>query len=608
MKKSRFIGRTAAAALAITLTLSAVQPFNVNVFAAGNLTSSYDMSALAVSQGESYVTFEFTEEQDITATGFSGNAVSIASGNISANDTSNVGNKIKLDKGTTVKTLDSIITSGVVHFETAFLTTATSKASLFMRILNSEGEPMIDIAQYGSSNLNLYIDKQTSGAEGAMAGRFAGLPVKQWAKAEIDIDLDASKTEGHLVFDVVVYVTDSYESGVWTKFAEYDENIYLSSLTAPTTTGAASTKAAVFNVASIELYNAGGTNYYDDMFFEAIGEGTTKQLKSLEMVSLPEKTVYNVGDTFNEAGMELVGTYLYTFADGSTKEEKSVITKYEVEFDSSTPGVKKTIKITAEGQSVNLGVIVLHNPMLDYIEAELVSFINNKLVTLEDDNSIRLNKRQIKLPYESEDGAKLSWSVSALNASITDRILTVEPSAEKETEVILTVTAETENQDGGKVVLSKEIKLVVPKSTTADANAFAFDTDEKINLSLKAMFDRGFFKGQERLSSVENVLSNRDQFINTEEIAAILVNMFEVDTTYTKTVISREDVEYDAWYTDYVIAAFQLSLETKTSRVEKRIYGIGKKLTKEDVLYMVSRIVAVDQTTLPDNYAEKMFE
>lgn len=605
MKKSRFIGRVAAVTLAAATSLTMLKPYCMTAFAAA-LTSSLTLTA---SNNNSYVTFEFTEETDIAATGFDGSAVIIESGSISANDTSNVGNKIKLNKGTTVKTLDSIITSGIVHFETAFLTTATSKASLFMRILNSEGEPMIDIAQYGSSNLNLYIDKQTSGAEGAMAGRFAGLPVKKWAKAKIDIDLDASKAAGHLVFDVAVYVTDSYESGNWTKFAEYDESIYLNSTTAPTTTGAASTIATVFDVASIELYNAGGTNYYDDMFFEAIGEGTTKQLKSLEIVSMPEKTKYNVGDTFNETGMELAGTYLYTFADGSTKEEKTIITNYDVEFDSSTPGEKKTIKITAQGQSVNIEVTVLHNPMLDYIEAELVSFINNKLVTLEDDNSITLNKRQIKLPIESEDGAKLSWAVSASNASITDRILTVEPSSAEETVVMLTVTAEMEGEDGRAIILSKDIKLVVPKSTTtADANIFAFDTDEKISTGLKAMFDRGFLKGQERLNSVASVLSNRDQLINTEEMAAILVNMFEVDTTYTKTVISREDIDYNAWYAEYVIAAFQLSLETKTSRVEKRIYGIGQKLTKEDVLYMVSRIVAVDQTTLPDNYAEKMFE
>ncbi len=592
MKKSRFIGRMAAAAiLAATFTLQ--QPYNVTVFAAEN---------------SSYVTFEFKEEQDIAATGFSGNIVSIVSGSISATDTSNTGNKIKLNQGTTVKTLDSVITSGVVHFETAFLTTATSKASLFMRILNSEGEPMIDIAQYGSSNLNLYIDRNTSGSDGAMAARFMGLPVNHWAKAEVDIDLDASKTAGHLVFDVTVYTTDSYESGVWTKFAEYDESIYLDSTTAKSETGAASTKATMFDVAAIELHNAGGTNYYDDMFFEAMGEGSSKKLSTMELVSTPEKLEYNVGDNLNEDGMVIEGTYVYTFADGRTKEEKRVITNYEIDFDSSKEGFSVPVTIRADGQSVSFMVEVIHNPILDYIEAELVSYINNKLVTLEDDNSITLNKRQIKLPIESEDGVKLSWAVKAPNASISDRILTVEPSTEKETEVSLTVTAETTNLDGDKVVFSKEIKLVVPKATLAGSKAFAFDTDENINIGLKAMFDRGFFKGQERLDSVENVLNNRNQFINTEEVAAILVNMFEVDTTYTKTVISREDVKYDAWYTDYVIAAFQLSLETKTSRVEKKIYGIGKRLTEADILYMVSRIVAVDQTTLPDDYAEQMFK
>jgi len=564
-----------------------------------------------VKAADAYTSFEYSEEKSIGATGFDGNKVSIVGGAISANDTSNTGNKIKLEKGISVKKLDSVITSGKVHFETVFLTTATSKASLFMRLLNSEGEPMIDIAQYGSSNLNLYIDKKTEGNEGAMADRFKGLPVKQWAKAEVDIDLDETKTAGHLVFDVVVWTTDNYASDVWTKFAEYDENIYLKSTTAPTTTGAASTKATVFDIAAIELYNAGGTNYYDDMLFEAIGEGAIRKLSKLELVSAPFKLEYNVGDSLNESGLELKGTYIYTFVDGSTKEDVRTITKYEVEFDSSKEGKRIPVTITAEGQSVSFDVEVKHNTILDYIEAELVSFVNNKMVILEDDNSITINKRQIKLPAESEDGVRLSWSVSNIsksNVSIKDRILTVEPSSEKETEVILAVTALAENSDGDKVEFSKDIKLVVPKATGETVKEFSFDSEENINIGLKAMYDRGFFEGQERLASIENVLKFKEQFITTEELAAILVNMFEIDTTYTKTVINRGDVEYDKWYTDYVVAAFQLSLETKSSRVERKIYGIGKTLTKDDVAYMVSRIAAIDQTTLLDDYATKMFE
>lgn len=467
---------------------------------------------------------------------------------------------------------------------------------------------MIDIAQYGSSNLNLYIDRQTSGNEGAMAARFKGLTVKQWVKAEVDIDLDASKTEGHLVFDVVVYTTDSYESGLWKKFAEYDETVYLNSTTAKTTTGAASTKATVFDVASIELYNAGGTNYYDDMFFETIGGGTVKTLTKLELVSAPLKTEYNVGDSFNDTGMELVGTYVYTFADGSTKEEKQVITKYEVDFDNEREGKQVPVTIKVDGKSVSFFAEVRHNPILDYIEADLVSFIDNKLVVLEDDNSILINKRQIKLPVKSEDDVKLSWAVKTGNADIAGNILTIEPSQDKETEVILTVTAETKNYEGSRVVFNKDIRLVIPKANTVKNEKISFDTEENINVGLKAMYDRGLFKGQEKLASVSAVLSNREQFITAEELAAILVNMFEVDTTYTKTVINREDVAYDKWYTDYVIAAFQLSLEPKTSRIEKKLYGIGRRLTREDILYMVSRIAAVDQTTLPVDYAEQMFK
>lgn len=593
MKKYRFTGKKIIAAACLTAAfVLAAEPCTTNVYAADG----------------KYMSFRYTEEKEIAATGFAGNNISIVSGTISANDTSNVGSKIKLDKGTAVKKLDSIVSAGMVHFETVFLTTATSKASLFLRILNSEGEPMIDIAQYGSSNLNLYIDRQTSGDEGAMAARFKGLTVKQWVKAEVDIDLDASKTEGHLVFDVVVYTTDSYESGLWKKFAEYDETVYLNSTTAKTTTGAASTKATVFDVASIELYNAGGTNYYDDMFFETVGGGTVKTLAKLELISAPLKTEYNVGDSFNDTGMELVGTYVYTFADGSTKEEKQVITKYEVDFDNGREGKQVPITIKVDGKSVSFFAEVCHNPILDYIEADLVSFIDNKLVVLEDDNSILINKRQIKLPVKSEDDVKLSWAVKTGSADVEGNILTIEPSQDKETEVILTVTAETKNYEGSKVVFNKDIRLIVPNANTVKKEKISFDTEENIKVGLKAMYDRGLFKGQEKLASVSAVLSNREQFITAEELAAILVNMFEVDTTYTKTVIDREDVAYDKWYTDYVIAAFQLSLEPKTSRIEKKLYGIGCRLTREDVLYMVSRIAAVDQTTLPVDYAEQMFK
>lgn len=593
MKKYRFTGKKIiAAACLIAVFVLAAEPCTTSVYA----------------EGSKYMSFRYTEETEIAATGFAGNNISIISGTISANDTSNVGSKIKLDKGTAVKKLDCIVSSGMVHFETVFLTTATSKASLFLRILNSEGEPMIDIAQYGSSNLNLYIDRQTSGNEGAMAARFKGLAVKQWVKAEIDIDLDASKTEGHLVFDVAVYTTDSYESGLWKKFAEYDETVYLDSTTAKTSTGAASSKATVFDVASIELYNAGGTNYYDDMFFETIGEGTVKELVKLELISEPVKTKYNIGDSFNDTGMELVGTYVYTFADGSTKEEKQIITKYDVDFDNGSEGKQVPITITVDGKSVSFAAEVSHNPILDYIEADLVSFIDNKLVVLEDDNSILINKRQIKLPAISEDDVKLSWAVKTGSADIAGSILTIEPSQDKETEVILTVTAETKNDEDSKVVFNKDIRLIVPKANTVKNEKFSFDTEENINVGLKAMYDRGLFKGQEKLASVSAVLSNREQLITTEELAAILVNMFEVDISYTKTVINREDVAYDKWYTDYVIAAFQLSLEPQISRVEKKLYGIGCRLTKEDVLYMVSRIAAIDQTTLPVDYAEQVFK
>ncbi len=571
-------------------------------------TKEYTVKVVPKSDG-SYEMFEYIDEDSAAVIGFTGSSLSVTNNDIEANDESNRTNRITVGKGTATKVFDTPFTTGTVHFETAFMTMATSKASLFIRMKNSEGDTLIDVAQYGSSNLNLYIDEQTSGTDGAMAARFADFPVKNWAKLAVDIDLDATAKAGHLVFDAVVWTTDDYESGNWTKFAEFDENVYLNSETASTTTGSASSDATVFDIASIELYNAAGsTNYYDDMYFEAIGEGTTKELVDITVVSEPTKKTYVEGDNFNAAGLEIMGTYKYTFKDGTTTTKQREITIYDVEFNNRVIGDSVPVVISVGDLSVTFNVKVTKSAALDDIESYIVDYINNDLVTLLDGGIIGLNKRQVRLPYSNVDGVKLDWTAVSSNVTVSDRIMTVTPSTEGITEAVITVSMFTKNADGSDVTVKKDITFEVAKASSDSVPSISFESLEDYQNAIEAMMDMGIFEGQVRLNDVTAILDALEGGITVEEFVAILVNLFDIDTTHTETKIDRNDIDYDAWYADYVIAAFQLSIETEESRTGKERYGIGDSLTKEDIIYMLSRIVAVDKTTLPSDYLSKIFE
>lgn len=571
-------------------------------------TKEYSVKVVPKSDG-SYEAFEYIDDASAAIIGFAGSNLSVTDGEISADDKSNVSNRITVSKGTATKTFDTAFTKGTVHFETAFMTLATSKASLFLRILNSEGKPMLDFAQYGSGNLNMYIDKNTSGTTGVLAGAFKGLPVKNWAKLSVDIDLDASKAAGHLVFDATVWTTDDYASGNWTEFAKFDETLYLNSEMAPTTTGSASSDATVFDIASIELYNAASSyNYYDDMFFEAIGEGTTKVLESIEVVSEPVKKEYVEGDNFDAAGLSIVGNYKYTFKDGTTETRQRKITDYTVEFNNRTIGDSVPVVIKVGDNTVTFYVKVVASTALTGIEAYIVEYINNELVTLLKNNDIALNKRQIKLPYANKDDIKLSYAADSDNVTIENRIMTVTPSTEKATEAVITVSMVVKNADGRDVTVKKSVTFKLPKASQSKEPSISLSQKADMTKAVKKMAELGLFKDQERLNGVSTILSKLNGKITVEEFVAMLINLFEVDTTYTDTEINRDDIDYDAWYIDYVIAAFQLSVETEESRLGKESFGIGDNLTEEDILYMIKRMVAVDETDLPSDYADKMFD
>lgn len=567
-------------------------------------TATYKVKVTVKPDG-TYVTFSYTDEENVALTGFTGSKISVTSGDIGVEDNGNTSNKIKLDKGSSTLKLTNTVSTGTVHFETEFLTTATSGASLFMRILNSEGFPMVDIGQYGSSNMNLYLDKNTTGD---YAHRFGGLPVKQWARAEIDIDLDKSNELGYLVFDATVWTTDDYSSEDWKKFAEFDQNVYINGNgVVHNANGSASTQATKFDVASVELQNAGGTNYYDNMLFEAINGKASKVLTDLKIVSPAQKTTYYVGDKANTSGLVLSGVYEYTFSNGTKKQTEARVMKFTASLDSSQPGENVPVSISAGGKTVTYTVTVLPNGNLEHIEEFLVDYVDNVLVTLGEDGSVKVNKRQIRLPSRFENGEALIWEVVSGNAELKENTLTVIPSEDEATEAVLLVTMTTVNDDGDEVVVKKEVRLAIPKDSKRIVDD-SMTTEESIRNALEAMYARGMFDGQANMKDVDAIMSGLERDITTEEIAVMLVNLFDIDTTYADTRISREDVEDDAWYSKYVKAAFQISVETRDSREGKKKYGIGRGVSEANLRYMVHRIVMIDQTTLPSDYADRMFE
>ena len=87
-------------------------------------------------------------------------------------------------------------------------------------------------------------------------------------------------------------------------------------------------------------------------------------LQSIEVTSLPVKTIYDVGEEFNPDGLVLTANYIDYFANGDERETTRTI-KYSIYKDSitfsptdfSTVG-KKEITVTYEGKSASFNVTV----------------------------------------------------------------------------------------------------------------------------------------------------------------------------------------------------------------------------------------------------------
>ena len=105
-----------------------------------------------------------------------------------------------------------------------------------------------------------------------------------------------------------------------------------------------------------------------------MGAETSKVLTELKLLSLPYKTDYMVGDPFDGRGLELKGTYTYTFSDGTKETVERAVNTYEVDFDSSSPSECAPVTIWAEGKSVQFTVTIQDNPALEGIARYLVEY------------------------------------------------------------------------------------------------------------------------------------------------------------------------------------------------------------------------------------------
>lgn len=102
--------------------------------------------------------------------------------------------------------------------------------------------------------------------------------------------------------------------------------------------------------------------------------GTGPTLDGIAITTLPQKQVYNVGDTLDLTGMVVTGTY----SDGSTKIE--TVTAADVTgFDSSAPSAGQTLTVTVGGRSATYN-IVINEPSSTVPDSIAITTLPNKLV------------------------------------------------------------------------------------------------------------------------------------------------------------------------------------------------------------------------------------
>jgi hypothetical protein len=236
------------------------------------------------------------------------------------------------------------------------------------------------------------------------------------------------------------------------------------------------------------------------------------------------------------------------------------------------------------------------------VENDLVSYINNPLVTFEQ-NVLKVNKKTLSLPSKGKYKTPITWSVegSAEYAKIEGSVLTLMPSTQEPKSVNIVAHFSAENAETKqKFAATKTITLCMPKASTNPNNPEADLNNPKVlQKAIEDMKKDGVFK------DIDTLPNNLNANIKTEDFVTMLMNAFEVDTEYTQVKIDKNDIDYNAAYAPYVIAAYQLSVDKHPN---DKNYGIGETITKDELCAMIKKMMAIDQRKLSDDFMNQLLK
>jgi hypothetical protein len=236
------------------------------------------------------------------------------------------------------------------------------------------------------------------------------------------------------------------------------------------------------------------------------------------------------------------------------------------------------------------------------IENYLVEYINNPLVTFTD-NVLKVNKRTLSFPSKGKYKTAVTWSVETPSPYITinNNLVTLSPSTEEAKSVNIVANFSASNEETKQTfAATKVITVAIPKASSSGSGAsMDLSTPQALQNAIKNMKDNGAFK------NIETLPNNLNSNIKTEEFITMLLNVFDVDTQYTQVTIDKADMDYNAAYADYIIAAFQLSIEKHPG---EKNYGIGETITKDELYAMIKRMVAIDQSKISDELINQILK
>lgn len=236
------------------------------------------------------------------------------------------------------------------------------------------------------------------------------------------------------------------------------------------------------------------------------------------------------------------------------------------------------------------------------VEKYLVSYINNPLVTFED-NVLKVNKKTLSLPSKGKYKTPVTWSVegSTQYAKIEGNVLTLIPSTQEPQSVNIVAHFSAENTETKqKFAAIKTITLRMPKASTNPNNSeIDLDNPQVLQKVIEDMKKDGVFK------DIDTLPNNLNASIKTEEFITMLMNVFDVDTEYTQVMIDKYDIDYNASYAPYIIAAYQLSVEKHPG---DKSYGIEENITKDEICAMIKKMVAIDQRKLSDDFINQLLK